>query len=259
MNPTKQNSQIQFRSTNPGNPFLLASDIDGTLLGDPDGEQWIKTLIESLGEDIYFAVITGRSLNSIANLVNEGRLPQPDLLVGAVGTAMLDFADPENALGNKFVRQVSPGWDLEAIYAQGEGTGIRRQDFHEGQPPHQAGFFWDGREETLAAFHERMTDLDQYHIQTSAGIYIDVLPHRLGKGNAALFLQKELDLSPDRVVVAGDSGNDQEMFTTGLRGIVPVNALDELKILASEPWHYHSPYPAGRGVIDGLRHFELIK
>jgi hydroxymethylpyrimidine pyrophosphatase-like HAD family hydrolase len=259
MNRIQQNSQIRVQSTNPGKPFLLASDIDGTLLGDPEGEQWIKTLVETLSEEIYFAVITGRSLISIANLVQEGRLPQPDFMVGAVGTKLVDFSDPDNALGKKFLEQVSVDWDLEELYRQGEGPGIRRQDFEEGQPPHQAGFFWGGQTDTLAAFHQRMPDLDQYHIQASAGIYIDVLPHPLGKGYAALFLQKELNLTPERVVVAGDSGNDQEMFTTGLKGIVPVNALDELKTLACEPWHYHSPYPAGRGVIDGLRHFDFIK
>ena len=150
-------------------------------------------------------------------------------------------------------------WNLEALYTQGEGPGIRKQDFPEGQPPHQAGFFWDGKDDTLAAFHQRMTALDQYHIQASSGLYIDVLPHPLGKGYAAQFLQQELNLDPERVMVAGDTGNDQEMFTTGLKGIVPVNALDELKVLASESWHYHSAFPAGQAVIDGLRHFGFIE
>ncbi len=65
-------------------------------------------------------------------------------------------------------------------------------------------------------------------------------------------------LSP-QIVVAGDSGNDRQMFETGLRGIVPVNALDELKVLACQDWHYHSPYPAALGVLDGLRHFGFIE
>jgi len=251
-------SNPEFVATHPEKPFLLASDIDGTLLDDPEGERQIMALVEMLEEQMYFAVITGRSLNSIAGLVAEGRLPQPDFMVGAVGTEMVDFADSENWLGKKYAAQVSSDWDLEAIYAQGEGPGIRRQDFPEGQPPFQAGFFWDGRADSLAAFHQRMTDLELYHIQTAARIFIDVLPQPLGKGYAALFLQQELNLPPDRVVVAGDSGNDQEMFTNGLPGIVPVNALDELKAVASAQWHYHSPYPAGRGVIDGLRHFGLI-
>jgi sucrose-phosphate synthase len=72
-------------------------------------------------------------------------------------------------------------------------------------------------------------------------------------------LQQELGLDPERVVVAGDSGNDSEMFDTGFKGIVPVNALDELKAAACRPWHYHSPLPVARGVLDGLRHFGFVE
>lgn len=252
------NMKANFPSTTPGIPFLLASDIDGTLLGDPEGEQLIRELVESQKGNMHFAVITGRSIASIAGLVETGRLPQPDIMVGAVGTVMIDLRDPENLLGEKYMGQVDSNWNLEAIYARGEGVGVVRQDFPDGQPPHQAGFFWDGKENSLAAFHQRMTDVDQYHIQNAFRRYIDVLPHPLGKGYAAQFLQKELNLDPERVLVAGDSGNDQEMFITGFKGIVPVNGLDELKALALKPWHYHSSCPAGRGVIDGLRHFGFI-
>jgi sucrose-phosphate synthase len=62
-------------------------------------------------------------------------------------------------------------------------------------------------------------------------------------------------LPPGQVVVAGGSGNDRQMFETGYQGIVPANALAELKALACDPWHYHSPHPAATGVLDGLRHF----
>ncbi len=76
---------------------------------------------------MHFAVITGRSLDSIAGLVEAGRLPQPDFMVGAVGTELVDLADSQNAHGKKFAAQVSSDWDLEAIYVLGEGPGIQRQ------------------------------------------------------------------------------------------------------------------------------------
>ena len=75
MNSSIGPSRKIFRSSTPGKPFLLASDIDGTLVGDAEGERLIKLLVDSLGEDLHFAVITGRSLDSIAELVTEGRLP----------------------------------------------------------------------------------------------------------------------------------------------------------------------------------------
>ncbi|MCP4519624.1 MAG: HAD hydrolase family protein, partial [Delftia sp.] len=100
---------------------------------------------------------------------------------------------------------------------------------------------------------------DECRIVVSYNEYGDVLPAPQGKGNAARFLQQGLGLDPKRVVVAGDSGNDSEMFDTGFQGIVPHNALDELKAVARRPWHYHSPLPVARGVLDGLCHFGFVE
>jgi hydroxymethylpyrimidine pyrophosphatase-like HAD family hydrolase len=258
MSSTSTPFEMWFRAARPIRSFLLASDVDGTLVGDSEGEGWIKALVEGLGENLIFCVVTGRSRNSVLGLVAEERLPQPRYIFSSVGTELLDCSDPSNALGEKFAGQVPTNWNLETLYAAGEGPGVWRQDYPDGQPAFQAGFSWDGQAESLAAFRQRLTDLDQYFIQTSSGMYIDVLPHCLGKGQAALFLQRELHLPPEDVIVAGDDGNDKVMFQTGLKGIAPCNAADELKAVASESWHYHSPYPAGRGVIDGLKYFGLI-
>jgi hydroxymethylpyrimidine pyrophosphatase-like HAD family hydrolase len=138
------------------------------------------------------------------------------------------------------------------------GEGIRRQLYKEGQPRFQAGFDWDGHPNTLAAFQTRLTSQTGIRILPCFGKYIDVLPDPVGKGGAVRFLGGELGLSADRIVVAGDSGNDREMFETGFKGILPVNALDELKTIANQPWHFKSPLPAALGILDGLRYFDFI-
>jgi hydroxymethylpyrimidine pyrophosphatase-like HAD family hydrolase len=244
--------------TNPRRPFLLAADVDWTLLGDGQGEAWMRAFVRRYPASLRLALVTGRRLDSVLKLVEEGRLPRPDFVCGAVGTELFACDDPDNALGKKYAAQVSR-WDLQAIYALGEGEGIERQEFVEGQPRFQAGFYWDARPETLAAFRQRLAQRDECRIVVSYNKYIDVLPAPLGKGNAARFLQRELGLDPTRVVVAGDSGNDSEMFETGFKGIVPGNAQEELKVVACRPWHYHSPWPAARGVLDGLRRFGFVE
>jgi hydroxymethylpyrimidine pyrophosphatase-like HAD family hydrolase len=172
-----------------------------------------------------------------------------------VGTELVDCKDPLNAIGNRYAAQVPPSWDLESIYASGLGEGVTRQEFPSGQPRFQVGFDWDGREASLQGLHHRLAGGTGFHILASFSQYIDVLPEAVGKGRAVEFLQKELKLDPGRVMVAGDTGNDREMFETGFKGVVPVNALDELKRVACQPWHYHSPLPAAQGVLDGLVHF----
>jgi hydroxymethylpyrimidine pyrophosphatase-like HAD family hydrolase len=248
-----------IQPTQPDIPFLLAADLDGTLLGDETGEAWLKAFAQKYTSAFRLVYVTGRYRFSVLQLVEAGRLPPPDYICSDVGSELFDLNDPQNILGQKYAAQVSPDWNIESIYALGEGDGVWRQDFPNGQPRFQAGFFWDGSPETLEAFYARMGNHDNYHIYPSYGEYIDVLPAPIGKGNTVRFLQKELGVDASRVVVAGDSGNDRQMFETGFKGIVPVNALEELKAVASQPWHYHSLLPAARGVLDGLRHFGFIE
>lgn len=248
-----------FRPTYPAELFLLAADIDGTLLGDEQGAEWLIALSLCCSDSFYLALVTGRSLPSILALIAEGRLPQPNFICCDVGTELLVCSDPENVLGKKYAAQVSPNWSLEKIYAQGIGEGVWKQDFPEGQPRYQAGFYWDGQAHTLAAFNNRLLPHREYEILPSYQKYIDVIPQPLGKGKVVQFLQQELGLDSDRVVVAGDAGNDRQMFCTGFKGILPSNALDELKNAACSPWHYQSLFPAARGVLDGLRYFGFIE
>lgn len=252
-------ADLLYLPASPEQPFLLATDIDGTILGDEAGEILLKTLAQGFRRSFRLAYVTGRYEWSVLRVVEEGFLPRPDFICSNVGTDLLALDDPRNSIGQKYAAQVGPEWDLETIYRLGEGEGIRRQDFGEGQPPFQAGFFWNGNPRTLQAFRDRLAGLNHFHILPSYDEYIDVLPNPLGKGKAVEFLQKELSFDPQRVVVAGDSGNDRELFETQFKGIVPANALEELKAVASRPRHYRSPLPAGRGVLDGLCYFGFLK
>jgi len=239
--------------------FLLAADIDGTLLGDEAGEALLHPFMAREDKNVTLAYITGRHRSSVLGLIEQGRLPRPRFICGEVGTEIFDMDDPVNRIGQAYAAQATLNWDLEEIYNIGLGDGIRPQEFERGQPRFQAGFHWDARAESLGMFHDRLSHLDHVYIQPSYNEFIDVMPITLGKGNAARFLQKQLGLSAEQVVIAGDSGNDRQMFETEFKGIIPVNAFDELKVLARKPWHYHSRYPAARGVFDGLRHFGFIE
>jgi hydroxymethylpyrimidine pyrophosphatase-like HAD family hydrolase len=239
--------------------FLLAADIDGTLLGDEIGEALLHEFVAQEKGNLTLAYITGRYRSSVMQLIEKGQLPRPRFICGEVGTEIFDLDDPDNVIGQSYAAQAASNWDLSEIYMLGTGDGIRPQEFEKGQPRFQAGFHWDARSDSLEMFNARFSHLEHIYIQESYKEFIDVLPVSLGKGNAARFLQKQLGLSPEQVVIAGDSGNDRQMFETKFKGIIPVNAFDELKNIARQPWHYHSPYPAARGVFDGLRHFSFIE
>jgi hydroxymethylpyrimidine pyrophosphatase-like HAD family hydrolase len=248
-----------IRLSNNNQPFLLAADIDGTLLGDEEGEAQMMAFAARYSADFHFAFVTGRALFSVEELIAEGRLPRPDFICSSVGTELLDCHDPDNKLGLKYAARVSAEWDADKIYALGAGVGVTKQAFYEAQPRFRAGFDWDGRYDTLEALRERLAGQTNCRVLASYGAYIDVFPAHVGKGEAVRFLQRELNLNRKQVMVAGDSGNDREMFETDFQAVLPANALPELAIMANEPWHYHSELPAARGTMDGLRHFGFVE
>lgn len=68
----------------------------------------------------------------------------------------------------------------------------------------------------------------------SAGVDVDILPASASKGKALAFLLEEMEKGPGRpargTLVAGDSGNDVELFAVpGVYGCMVANAHPELR------------------------------
>jgi hydroxymethylpyrimidine pyrophosphatase-like HAD family hydrolase len=91
-------------------------------------------------------------------------------------------------------------------------------------------------------------------------MHLDIIPALAGKGNAIHFLLNYLNLSSQRVIVAGDSGNDRSMFAAFPRGIVVANAQPELLQLraTASPDHYFAREKFAAGVSEGLCHFDVF-
>ena len=92
-------------------------------------------------------------------------------------------------------------------------------------------------------------------------IDLSFLPALSGKGKAIRFLVEQQGLASDRVVVAGDTGNDATMFVEFLKGVVVANAQRELLDLADslvggDMYIARNPYAAG--VEEGLEHFGVL-
>jgi hydroxymethylpyrimidine pyrophosphatase-like HAD family hydrolase len=95
----------------------------------------------------------------------------------------------------------------------------------------------------------------------SSGRDLDIIPALAGKGRAIQYLIQFLALDSHKVIVAGDSGNDQTMFDEFKLGIVVANAQPELKRLAnkgSQSGIYFADQPYAAGVEEGLHYFGLL-
>jgi sucrose-phosphate synthase len=92
----------------------------------------------------------------------------------------------------------------------------------------------------------------------SHGEFLDILPYRASKGKAIRYLGYRYNIPFERILTAGDSGNDIEMLKGDLLGVVVGNYSPELEILKGSRKIYFSKYNNAAGIIDGIDYYDLI-
>jgi len=238
---------------------LFSTDLDGTLLGNPEATQRFIASWSSLSTKDRPRLVfnSGRLVDDMQTLVQAGQLPAPDFYIGGVGTQIFDPRAGTPLTG--WDAELDRNWDRERVQ-----TLLRDQGDLSPQPDHfqnnhkSSWFLYDATPERL---REIAALLDQADLKTSL-VYsssrdLDILPQSATKGGALQWLCDRLDISLSDVVVAGDTGNDSSMFSVeGVHGIVVQNAQPEL--LEATLGHdrlFQARHIMADGVLEGLCHF----
>jgi mannosylfructose-6-phosphate phosphatase len=241
---------------------LLASDIDGTLLGDEAAAERFRCTWHALNrrERPLLIYNSSRATDDILSLVDAKLLPVPDYVIGGVGTVIADGRLRQQL--QAFIRTLGPTFDAHAIAAvmQSVDGAAPRQETN--RLPHKASWHLpDAGDDRIRDIATRFAaaGLDVKLIYSS-GRDLDILPPAGGKGRALGWMCRKLAIGLDEVIVAGDTGNDREMFEMPhVRGVVVANALAELRqAVASDRRHFLAHSSHADGVIEGLRHWGVI-
>jgi sucrose-phosphate synthase len=88
--------------------------------------------------------------------------------------------------------------------------------------------------------------------------YLDILPIRASKGLAVRYLGIKWGIPPERILVAGDSGNDEEMLSGDVLGVVVGNYSSELKRLRGKPRIYFAEDTYASGIIEGIDYYQFF-
>ncbi len=243
--------------------WLLVCDIDGTLIlpgeNNPGLEEFARFL-EARRDRIVFVLNSGRSLDEMAEVAENGPIPRPDWLVCGVGTELYSDFDP-GAPDREWESLVMGDWAREEIReALSDVEGLEEQ---EAWLQHHAKLSyyidaWDA--ETQAALLE---ELDRktapwtgaFKKVTTLDRYLDLLPTWGGKGGPIPFLAERLGIPLSRVIAAGDSGNDRDMLDRGYRSIIVANHAEEIGDLVGRDGVHLASKPAAAGVLEGLARF----
>lgn len=258
---------MHLSETNP--EWALASDIDNTLTGDEIALRILAQQVRSLREAgrLFLILSTGRRLLQVLDGYESEGIPRGDAIVSQVGTEI--YLPPYSA-----DMDLLPEWDrhLRAEFSRQEAESFL--DGIEGlsmQPakyntPLKVSCYLDQAphpESAARSIRQRVAEAgqdDAYQVIWSSGRDLDIVPAVAGKGKAIRFVLDFLDLAPEQVIVAGDSGNDRTMFEEFSYGIIVANAQPELKALpdTGEDDHYRAQKPYAAGVAEGLRHFGVL-
>jgi len=261
---------------------ILATDLDGTLIpveGCEQNQADLLVLRQKLAESqVPLIFVTGRHLRSIVKAIEAFRLPIPDWIVGDVGTSI-------------YGRGSGDAWELVEGYARdlqasvgGMSLEVVRDAFERFddltlQAPEKQGQFklsYYCPRDTVQSVAERLQiRLDQlgapYAVTNSLDPYtphglIDILPSVASKGAALRWWAEHHCVDVQKIVFAGDSGNDLAAMTAGFRSIVVANADPELTRAvrvahASAGWEdrlFVAEAKATSGVLEGCRWFGVV-
>lgn len=286
-------------------PLLLVSDLDDTLVQHTfEGAQGAETAAaafkdlwersKAAGINCKLAVNTGRTfpLFEAAWQAKQWLLPQPDVLIAAVGTRCYHY-DRQTGGWNedlKWTEQMNEGWDAAKAKAvvdeliatfgpqnveyrsrvelhEHKLTVLYRKALHDQVMPHLHNSLQQaGVQATVLEGGEGTTNCTTIRwSQTTCGRgpewqFIDVLPQNAGKGKAMRYIQQQLGFGDTSTVAAGDANNDMPMLQQAPRSILVGNASPELKQWARQQ---HSMYiatePVAAGVLEGLQALGMLE
>jgi sucrose-6F-phosphate phosphohydrolase len=239
----------------------VALDLDDTVLGDAAAarrfrESWAALRAESRPLLVYN---TSRSVGDTRWLALEHMIPDPEFIIGGIGTELHDPLDQH--VGEQFRADIMVDWNLERVQEIVSARPNVRAQPEQFLNPCKLSWYWPRAsagdiielERTLQAANVRVTVL------YTEDRLLDIIPLAAGKGNALAWLCRRAGIPLNRVIVAGASANNYSMFALpGVTGILLHNADPRLSAAPASTKPFQTESDGADGVLAGLAHFGVM-
>jgi sucrose-6F-phosphate phosphohydrolase len=230
---------------------ILATDLDGTLVGDPEGLQQLLEFYEKQVYDVSLIYITGRYYDSALSLIKTENLPIPDILVTDVGTSIYIGESFEKDL--EWEKRMKSNWLPDQIEAIASAVpGLTKQPMH---LENRCSYYVSEAQPAEELKRKLAASGIPHKLIFSGGKDVDVVPEESGKGQALQYLLDKYEVQDANLLVAGDSGNDLEMLTLGFPAVIVGNAQPELLESEEHPLIFRATRGFAGGIHEAWTHF----
>jgi sucrose-phosphate synthase len=237
---------------------MLISDIDNTLIGDKAGLAQLLENLRERGRELGFGIATGRTIESTLAILKQWRVPVPDVLITAVGSEIHYGRGLRGDVGwSNHIRHL---WRRDAVArALEEIPGLTLQPAMN-QREFKLSYNVDPQAmPPLRSLHATLRGHGLHaKLIYSHEAYLDVLPVRASKGHAVRYLAYKWGLPLRAFLVAGDSGNDEEMLLGDTLGVVVANHSPELASLRGHEQIYFAQASHATGILEGMAHYRFL-
>ena len=238
----------------------LFTDLDQSLLGDPDGVEQFIGAMRANRRCTNFGIATGRRLDSALAVLKRWKVPIPDVLITSLGTAIYYAAHlaPDEYWAEHVDHLWKPGLIRRAL---AKLPGLVRQ-----QPVEQSRFkisyHYDPEvapsvEEIITLLRTKDLSANVIH---SFGQYLDIVPIRASKGLALRYVAHRFGIPLEHILVAGGSGADEDMMRGNTLAVVVANRHhEELSQLAEADRVYFAERAHALGILEAIDHYDFFR
>jgi len=229
--------------------LLICTDLDRTLI--PNGTQpesaGARERFASLAErpEVTLVYVSGRHRELLEAAIADYALPVPDFAIGDVGTTIYEIgeqrkwrhqADWESNIARDWngrtrvdlERALADIEDLQAQEACKQNTCKLSYYLPPDFERDRLAPLVESRLESLGVNARLVWSVDD----ASGEGLLDVLPWRASKYHAIRALMRSLAFSTSETVFCGDSGNDIEVLSSAIPGVLVANSRPEVRALA---------------------------
>jgi len=237
---------------------IVIADIDNTLTGDEEAMREFFEKLEQTDTGVGFGIATGRRFEEVMRLMDEHNLPQPEVIITSVGTEM--YYGKNLTPDASWRKHIDFRWEPEKVReALDSIPGLYPQEEHE-QSEYKISYGIDFSESPGVASIRRILREQGVRVKVvvSLGMFLDIIPARAGSGLCIRHMAFKWGFPLEHILVAGDSGNDEEMLAGNTLGVVVGNYSKELEKLRKFPRIYFAEKHHAAGIVEGMDYYHFL-